>query len=206
MRRLDYRKIWERYNGPIPKDEQGRAYEIHHIDGNKDNNSLINLICISIEDHYKIHKEQGDFGAARAIAERMKLDLEELRLIRELSFNARKGKSNSLKGRKRGPSPFKGLSRGPQEILTCPNCGKSGGAAGIRRYHFDNCGKPSPKKGKEHVNKRGTNSLKNKPKSQETREKMKKPKVVVKCPHCGLEGGVNAIKRWHFDNCKKLSI
>lgn len=25
----------------------------------------------------------------------------------------------------------------------------------------------------------------------------------VKCPHCGVVGGTNVIKRWHFDNCKK---
>jgi hypothetical protein len=24
----------------------------------------------------------------------------------------------------------------------------------------------------------------------------------VTCPHCGTEGGVTAMKRWHFDNCK----
>lgn len=25
------------------------------------------------------------------------------------------------------------------EILTCPHCGKSGGASGMKRWHFDNC-------------------------------------------------------------------
>jgi hypothetical protein len=24
------------------------------------------------------------------------------------------------------------------------------------------------------------------------------------CPHCGLEGGIYNMKRWHFDNCKFL--
>ena len=27
----------------------------------------------------------------------------------------------------------------PQEIITCPVCGKSGGLPGMKRYHFDNC-------------------------------------------------------------------
>lgn len=27
----------------------------------------------------------------------------------------------------------------PQEIITCPYCGKSGGIPGMKRYHFDNC-------------------------------------------------------------------
>ena len=24
------------------------------------------------------------------------------------------------------------------------------------------------------------------------------------CPHCGTEGGMNSMKRWHFDNCKGI--
>lgn len=55
-----YRKIWEDAYGPIPKDDQGRSYEIHHIDGNRNNNELSNLMCVSIEDHIKIHTNQGD--------------------------------------------------------------------------------------------------------------------------------------------------
>ena len=27
----------------------------------------------------------------------------------------------------------------PQEIITCPVCGKSGGIPGMKRFHFDNC-------------------------------------------------------------------
>ena len=29
------------------------------------------------------------------------------------------------------------------------------------------------------------------------------PKSKVTCPHCNLEGGSSAMKRWHFDNCKE---
>jgi hypothetical protein len=29
-----------------------------------------------------------------------------------------------------------------------------------------------------------------------------KPKPRATCPHCGKEGGINGIKRYHFDNCK----
>ena len=49
---MNYRKLWEQNYGPIPKDETGRTYDIHHIDGNRKNNSLDNLICLSIEDHF----------------------------------------------------------------------------------------------------------------------------------------------------------
>ena len=36
-----YRKIYEQHHGPIPIDESGRTYDIHHIDGNHFNNDPI---------------------------------------------------------------------------------------------------------------------------------------------------------------------
>ena len=39
----NYRKIYEQHYGPIPKDTDGRSYEIHHIDGNHNNNDINNL-------------------------------------------------------------------------------------------------------------------------------------------------------------------
>ena len=55
---MNYRKLYENFYGPIPKDSNGRTFDIHHIDGNRKNNSIDNLICLSIEDHYKIHLKQ----------------------------------------------------------------------------------------------------------------------------------------------------
>ena len=31
-----------------------------------------------------------------------------------------------------------------------------------------------------------------------------KPQKQVQCPHCLKAGGTNAMKRWHFDNCKHI--
>ncbi len=31
-----------------------------------------------------------------------------------------------------------------------------------------------------------------------------KKKKTLTCPHCGKEGGVNVIPRWHFENCKTI--
>lgn len=75
-----YRKIWEEAYGPIPKDEFGRSYEIHHIDGNHDNNELSNLACVSIEEHINIHLKQGDLGAVQLITKRLNLPYEEYML------------------------------------------------------------------------------------------------------------------------------
>jgi hypothetical protein len=80
---MQYRKIWENAFGPIPKDENGKSYEIHHIDGDRTNNSLSNLQCVSIKDHYEIHKKQEDWAAAWIIKQRLKLNLEELESLRK---------------------------------------------------------------------------------------------------------------------------
>jgi hypothetical protein len=71
---MDYRRIWKKHFGEIPIDEKGHSYEIHHINGNRKNNSIENLICISIQEHYDIHYRQGDYAAAFRIAQRMDLD------------------------------------------------------------------------------------------------------------------------------------
>jgi len=41
--------------GEIPK-----GFEIHHIDGDKDNNNISNLEILSASEHQKKHWDQGD--------------------------------------------------------------------------------------------------------------------------------------------------
>jgi len=77
----NYRKIYESHFGPIPKDETGKKYDIHHKDGNKKNNDPANLLCVSVQEHYDIHYSQGDYGACYLLARRMKLSKEELSAI-----------------------------------------------------------------------------------------------------------------------------
>lgn len=71
--KTSYRKIWEKTYGLIPKDIDGRSYEIHHIDGNHKNNSIENLKCLTIKEHYDEHYKNGDYGACVMIAKRMRL-------------------------------------------------------------------------------------------------------------------------------------
>ena len=42
--------------------------------------------------------------------------------------------------------------------------------------------------------------------SEETINKMKKPKLKVECDNCGMIGGISAMKRWHFENCKNKGL
>lgn len=78
-----YRELWTKHYGSIPVDEYGRSYEIHHIDGNRKNNTLDNLKCLSIQVHYELHKKQGDYKAAWAIAQRLTLNADELLDLRK---------------------------------------------------------------------------------------------------------------------------
>ena len=92
-----YRRLYEQAHGPIPKDDQGRSYEIHHIDGNRKNNELSNLRCVSIQEHYDIHFAQGDWAACHRIATKMKLDPS---LVSEVS------RRNALKMVEEGRHPW----------------------------------------------------------------------------------------------------
>lgn len=86
MSRKNYRKIYIEHHGRIPTDDDdGRSYEIHHIDGDHENNDISNLLCIPIHEHYDIHYKQGDFGSCFAMAIRMKKTVEELREISSLA-------------------------------------------------------------------------------------------------------------------------
>lgn len=44
--------------------------------------------------------------------------------------------------------------------------------------------------------------MRGKTRSEEIRAKLRKPKRRVICPHCGKEGGMNAMNRYHFENCR----
>lgn len=80
-----YRKIYENHYGPIPKDETGRTYDIHHIDGNHSNNNPENLKAVTIKEHYDIHYSQGDWSACSLIAKKLKLPLEETSKLMSLA-------------------------------------------------------------------------------------------------------------------------
>lgn len=79
-----YRKIYENHYDPIPKDETGRTYDIHHIDGNRKNNKPENLKAVTIQEHYDIHYAQRDWSACHRIAAKMNLSHEHLSELTKL--------------------------------------------------------------------------------------------------------------------------
>lgn len=205
---MNYRKIWQEANGSIPIDEQGRSYEIHHIDGNRNNNELSNLVCISIKEHYEIHKRQGDEAACHAIGVRMqnsvytgwkhsqkakeKMRMAKLGTTRQSHTEETKEKiSKAKKGKK--------LSEESRRKLI-----ESKLANGSLNHSEDTKQKMSEaKKGRVYWNNGRKASLETRQKMSQMRKGVPKgPQAKIKCPHCDAIGG-HALKRWHFDHCKK---
>lgn len=62
-----YRKIWVANHGTIPTTPDGRKYHVHHIDRDRTNNDIDNLMCYSPLDHFLVHLEAEEYQAANAI-------------------------------------------------------------------------------------------------------------------------------------------
>lgn len=69
----DYRKIYERYY----ECSLLQGIDIHHIDGDHNNNDPLNLQAVLLEEHYSIHKEQKEYYAAYLIGRRLKIKPED---------------------------------------------------------------------------------------------------------------------------------
>jgi hypothetical protein len=180
-----HRKIWYDNFGDIPVDENGISYEIHHINGNHNDNRIENLACVSITEHYEIHYNQGDTYACAAILRRMKNRLEYF-----------ENKQSNMEYNKES-HPMYGKNHTEETKLK------------ISQNHYDVSGKNNPMYGKTHteetrlkISRNRKGKLKGVPKSEETRKKMSESIKTLTCPHCNKSARGNSMKRWHFDNCK----
>jgi hypothetical protein len=75
----NYIKIWEQHS----EKKLPAGYEIHHIDGNRNNNDPVNLLAVTIREHFEIHKKQNDYGAMQALLMRMNRTENENLLLRD---------------------------------------------------------------------------------------------------------------------------
>lgn len=202
---MTYRKLWESVHGPIPKDENGRSYEIHHIDGNHSNNSLENLQLVTIEEHYNIHYKQKDYGACWSIATRMNVPLEVSRKLQSMlskqlakeriaagthNFSSELSKTTQKKRIKEGTHNFQGKQgslNAIQRNRKLVELGKHPWAGELGKQHNTRVAQERLKKGTHNF--QGDNN---------PNKNMSK----VTCTHCGKIGGKNLMKRYHFENCK----
>ena len=145
---IGHRKIYEQHFGPIPKDANGRSYEIHHIDGNHHNNDPSNLQCVTIQEHYDIHYSQGDWAACHRMSARMQLTPSEISNLSKKSNQHRIdcGTHHFLGGAIQksrvdaGTHPFVGPGAPSQQMWVCPHCGKTGKSkSNYTRWHGEKC-------------------------------------------------------------------
>ena len=161
MGRKNYRWIWKKANGPIPKDENGISYQIHHIDGNNKNNELSNLKLVTLDEHIEIHRKQKDWASVafleqmrgrkatgwkhsdetkKKISEKQKQQYQSGERIHPMLGVKRPDLSER---NKQGPTEEsrKKMSEAKQNQpeLACPHCGKIGKGGQMYRWHFDNC-------------------------------------------------------------------
>lgn len=226
-----YRKIWESINGPIPVDEFGRTYEIHHIDGDHTNNAVDNLMCLSIKDHYNIHHSQGDLGACYLIGIRMQMTTEELSKLSSLvqkekiknkthAFLRKDFQKNAQNKRvTQGIHPWQNseLQRKKTQARvkngTHPWLGSDFATQNNltriknKTHHFlgdTNPGKLAAEAGTSHIN----NKEWQKEKAKKQLEKgTHNSQVKWICSTCKKEGkGSGVFSRFHGDNCKFNSV
>jgi len=203
----NYRKIYEQHYGPIPKDLTGRSLEIHHRDGDHNNNHISNLMLVTIEEHYKIHAEQGDYGACLIMSYRMNLSpAEKSSLAKQCQDQLVKEGRHNWQGPRhnedlvaRGIHPFldrdaarrrnlKRIANGTHNLVGENNPVHKLIASNQHHFQTNNPSTLLVQQGTHHF-------LHNHPN-----------KVQVECPHCGKIGGAVNMKRYHFDNCKTLKI
>lgn len=210
-----YRKIYENHTGPIPKDNDGRPYEIHHIDGNRKNNSPDNLQCVSIQEHYDIHYSQHDWAACHKLGGRMKLPIElmsELATRRNLarvaagihqwqrkpdgtsltSDRVRAGTHNFLGGEISRRTNKKRVDAGVHNFL-----GHEQNARRVSDGTHNFLGESNPSHDRV---KNGTHNFLN------AVERGTHPSQIKKtCEHCGKTMAATSFGRWHGNNCKRAN-
>ena len=179
-----HRQIWIKHFGKIPKDEFGVTHEIHHKDGNKLNNDIDNLICISLQEHFDIHYRQKDWFACKLIM--LKLSIPEEIRYEVLSMAAKKS-SIKMTGKKYNSEKYIERNSKISKTLT-------------GRKRPDNSkrmmGVPRPDLSKILTGRK--RSLVSILKLKESLSKQ--PNKA--CPHCGVIGKGSNMTRYHFDNCK----
>jgi hypothetical protein len=190
-----YRKIYEQHYGPIPRDSDGKSYDIHHIDGDDSNNNPSNLVALTLKEHYDIHFLQQDYGACNLIGVRMGMTTHELS---ELSGKASRsrveaGTHNFLDGTVSRETQEKRITSGTHIFLD-NQWQKDKTKKQIGNGTHNLMKRPDGTSLSSDRVKNGTHNFAGE--NSPTQQKWS-------CAHCGKTGkGTTNFTRWHGDRCK----
>lgn len=220
-----HRLVWESVNGPIPKDENNRSYEIHHIDGNHSNNDITNLKLVTIQEHYDLHYAQQDWNACRLIAIRMNLSPEEISELSRIAAleKIKNGTHHFVKLNQRDRADMRGdlnPMRNPAIAKKVADQHRGKIVTTETRKLNGEATKKHPKITCIHCNKsmnkvnydkwhgdvclKNANSLHNH--SRVTNFSKNNPSKQKKiCEHCNIECSLPNYNRWHGNNCGRKS-
>lgn len=105
-----HRYMWMKYHGDIPK-----GFEVHHKDGNKDNNEIENLELLTKSDHLAWHAE----NIPDDLLEKWRVNLEEKARPKAIEWH------KSEEGRRwRSEMAKKAAKEAGYRTTTCKHCGK----------------------------------------------------------------------------------
>jgi hypothetical protein len=197
-----YRKIYENHVGPIPIDEDGRTYEIHHVDGNHSNNNIDNLVALTIKEHYEVHHKQKDWAACLKIGSKMKLSPEELSFLSGEASRARveAGTHNFLDSERQRKVQLKLVEENRHNFT-----GPSNNQRRIKEGTHNLLGGEISKKITRKRIKEGTHNFLGSDTQKNRLEKGTHPSQTKKtCNHCGKTVSINMFARWHDERCKTL--
>ena len=207
-----YRKIWIENFGDIPVDSNGISFEIHHIDGNRNNNNLDNLKCMSIQEHYDIHHSQGDWGACNKILRRMRLTKEESfkinsDLAKKMWQNEdyRKCRSDLLKKRWATDEEYVKKMKN-STIKQNKERLENGTHPFLNSAHQEWAAKRRDEAIRQLVLEGKHNFQTKEMAIKSTERALKRNSIVHSCPNCHKVGKGPVMKRHHFNNCKLLVV
>jgi hypothetical protein len=218
---MHYRQIFEEQHGAIPKDSDGRTFDIHHIDGNHQNNDVNNLIAVSIKEHYDIHYSRGDYAACLLIDKRMKFPVlsSEERSKLSTMHNLRRsanGTNPFLDGEVARKSANARVANGTHNWLGSEHAVKTNKKKIENGTHHLLTRADGSSLSKDRVNNKTHHLLRREDGSSLASDRVKSgthhlvtnnpSKIKVTCPHCQKLGGFPNMKRYHFENCKLRKI
>lgn len=195
----EYRKIYEDHFGKIPK-----GYHIHHIDRNPYNNSIENLVCLSPEEHSKIHESEyvywankgGKIGGKKCFKEKLgwfNKSEEELQKIRVKAAN----KSNTKSCIEKRVETYKKRYNNGEIVHWSKKYSKDIVSEKIKS------GDPGKScRGKESKNKGKKLNIKNLDLANERKRLSALNKKKIPCCHCEKLVDISNIKR-HESVCKQ---